>query len=52
MGVQLRAQFKKSRGAWEMLETWNDWDKLLRRKSDIAPKTVGRGAHQLSIGRI
>jgi hypothetical protein len=41
MGVALRAQFKKSTGAWEMQEVWNDWQKLLKRKNDVAPSSVG-----------
>ena len=41
MGVALRAQFKKSTGAWEMLEVWADWQKLLKRKNEVAPKSVG-----------
>ena len=41
MGVALRAQFKKSTGAWEMLEVWADWQKLLKRKNEVAPKSIG-----------
>ena len=41
MGVAVRANFKKSLGAWELLDVWEKWKRLLRRKNEVAPDTVG-----------
>ena len=42
MGVSVRADFKKTTGAWELLEIWNDWQVLLKRYNQVAPPTVGK----------
>lgn len=41
MGASVRADFKKSKGAWEMLAVWDEWQRLLDRKNSVAPSTVG-----------
>ena len=42
MGVSVRADFKKTEGAWELLEIWSDWQRLLNSYNQVAPPTVGK----------
>ena len=40
-GIAIRAEFKKSTGAWEMLDTYDKWVRIQKRLEYFAPASVG-----------
>ena len=40
-GIAIRAEFKKSTGAWDMLETYDKWVRIQKRLEFFAPASVG-----------
>ena len=40
-GIAIRAEFKKSTGAWEMLDTYDKWTRIQKRLEYFAPASVG-----------
>ena len=40
-GIAIRAEFKKSTGAWDMLDTYDKWVRIQKRLEFFAPASVG-----------